>query len=255
MNPFKLILFLSILLIISMGVFLFRSNIFTITSIEVEIEKVGCVESDKIRDASNLLGQNFFLLNSSKLENDLKNKYVCIHKVNLSRYFPNKVKLFIFGREPAAILIVLKDGEATESAEATPSAEASSSAEGFVVDNEGVVYSNSIEQINAPYIYAGGLNLTVGQKIKDDFIGKILKILEKLKSFGVDVKETKIYSNSLLLTGAMPRIIFKLSDNIDTQIASLQLILNKAKIDGEILEFIDLRFDKPVVKFAPKKHG
>ncbi|MBI4038755.1 hypothetical protein HY384_02235 [Candidatus Daviesbacteria bacterium] len=50
-----------------------------------------------------------------------------------------------------------------------------------------------------------------------------------------------------------PRIIFRLSNSLDVQLASLQLILGKAKIDGSRLEFIDLRFDKPVLKFTPKE--
>ena len=50
-----------------------------------------------------------------------------------------------------------------------------------------------------------------------------------------------------------PKVFFRLDNEIDLQLASLQLILEKAKIDERILEFIDLRFDKPIVRFAPKK--
>ena len=159
-----------------------------------------------------------------------------------------------------------KEVEATQSGllerftqQATPSGESSNSAifadagENFLVDIQGVIYSNNPEGVNAPRIYVRDLKFTLGQTIKENIIKNILKIIDKLKTFGVSIKEVKIIKNNILLVDAVPRIIFKLDDKQEMQIASLQLILNKAKIDGSSLEFIDLRFDKPVVRFAPKK--
>lgn len=237
---------LALIIFILAGLAVFRSNLFIINSAAVQIEKIQCADQNQISNSSGIPGQNFFLLNSAKIENDLKGKYICIRKVEISRYFPNKVKLFVSGREAAAILIA--------SAEASPSAEASSSAQKLVVDNEGVIYSNDFEHIDAPLIFVSGLDLSLGQKVQDNLIGKALKILEKVNSFGINIKETKIYSDVLFLTGEGIQVFFKLSDNIDTQLASLQLILDKAKIDEDTLDFVDLRFDKPVVKIAPKKH-
>lgn len=265
-------LFLLVILIILSGFFLFRSNLFTVNSLAIQMEKTHCADENQIRDFSGVLGQNFLLINPANLESNLKNKFICIKTVDVSSNFPNKIKLFISGREPAAILIVLKNGEASESArileefsrtKATSSAEATPSAstnfytgepaEKFVVDNEGIIYSTDIEQISAPKIYISGIDVGIGEK-QDSLIHNGLRILEKVKNFALNIEETKIYSNNLLLTGNTTRVIFKLTDNIDTQIASLQLILDKAKIDNETLEFIDLRFDKPVVRFAPKQH-
>lgn len=269
----RLIFFASILLIVLAGSMLFSSNVVVINSVDVETEKVDCTDVYKIRESSGVLGQNLLLLDFKKIESDLKNNFLCIRKVEGLRIFPDKVRLLVIGREPAAILVLSKDQEATESGVlekfsevwATSSAEASPSAgfnffvegpvENFVVDNEGVVYSTDIEQINAPKVFVSGLNLNLGQKIKENLITNLLKILEKVRSFGIEARETKIYSNHLLLVNSMPRIIFRLDGKIDTQIASLQLILQKAKIDEDILEFIDLRFDKQIVRFAPKKNG
>lgn len=259
-----------ILVVVSISFLLIRSNIFIIRSVEAQLEKAACTDAEQIKNSSKLLGQNFFFINSSKVESDLKRKFLCIKSVKISRYFPNRVILQIFGREPAAILVMEKNEEVTageieefSKIESTPSAEASISAkfslsvegptENFLVDNDGVIYSNNIEQINAPRIYVSGLNLTLGQEVKENLIKGLLKILEKVKIFGVDVKDAKIYSKNILLINTKPKMIFKLDDKIDTQIASLQLILGKAKIDSAELEFIDLRFDKPIVRFAPKK--
>jgi hypothetical protein len=35
------------------------------------------------------------------------------------------------------------------------------------------------------------------------------------------------------------------------QVASLQLILHKAKIESALMESVDLRFDRPVVIYSP----
>lgn len=248
------------LLLIAFGLFIIRSNIFTVKSVDVALEKIGCVDEDKIRVASNLIWKNIFFINSHKIESDLKAGFICVKKVNLSRNFPNKVKLSITGREPAAILMLLKSDEATSSSEledftnveSTPSAQALPS-ESFAIDKEGIIYSSNVEQIDITRIYVSGFNLRVGQKINEKIIGNALKILEKIKLFGVNAVDTKIYSEKIFLINGATKIIFKLDDNIDPQIASLQLILNKAKIEQDLLEFIDLRFDKPVVKLAPKK--
>ncbi len=252
-----ILVFLVIFVVVSIYL-LFRANILIIRSIDVSTEKVECVDGEQVKAASKLLGKNFFFINSKKIEDDLKKNYICIKSVTISKFFPNKIKLDIFGREPAAILVVLRNEEASESSEleefskleSTMSAEAD---ESFLIDNEGILYSKNIEQVFAPKVYVSGLNLTLGEKIEKNLIRNLLKILEKLKIFGLNLTESKIYSENILLINSVPKIILVLEDKIDTQIASLQLIMNEAKINEENLEFIDLRFDKPIIRFAPKK--
>lgn len=259
LKPFKLFLPLLIILLLILTFFLIRSNIFTIKTVDVRLEKIACGDSNQIKDSSKALGQNFFLINSAKIESDLKKNYLCIKAVKISRYFPNKIKLQVFGREPYVILVVLKTEEATSSATLNQFIEASGSAiisfeqgeiENFVIDGEGIIYSQNIDQINIPKIY-----FPDDIKVESDLLKDVLKILERVKTFDLDTKEVKIYQRSILLVNAMPRVIFKLDANIDTQLASLQLILAQAKIDEANLEFIDLRFDKPIVRLAPKKNG
>lgn len=246
------------LLLIFSSFLIIRSNLFTIKSVDVSSEKVGCTDNEHIKNSSDLFGQNFFLINFSKLYYDLKKQFICIKNVTVKRQLPDRVKLFVFGREAAAILVELNSKQASLSGEleASNSASfnfsASDQTESFMIDSEGVIYSKNIEQINIPKIYISDLNLDVGQKLNEDYINNTLKILEKVKSFGIDFKEAEIYSERFLLISAAPKIIFKL-DELDAQIASLQLILNSSKIDNTSLEFIDLRFDKPVVRLAPKK--
>ncbi|KKS13713.1 MAG: hypothetical protein UU67_C0020G0034, partial [Candidatus Daviesbacteria bacterium GW2011_GWB1_41_5] len=56
-----------------------------------------------------------------------------------------------------------------------------------------------------------------------------------------------------LIIFAQYKVILSLQKDIPLQLASLQLITEKAKIDGRLIEVVDTRFNKPVVVYAPKK--
>jgi len=45
------------------------------------------------------------------------------------------------------------------------------------------------------------------------------------------------------------KIYFNLEEDMAFQLASLQLILNQDKIEKDKVEYIDLRFDKPVISY------
>lgn len=74
------------------------------------------------------------------------------------------------------------------------------------------------------------------------------KIYNKLISLNLEIKKVSVSSKNDLLVEGTYKIYFSLEKNIDFQLASLQLILNKAKIESDKVEYIDLRFERPVIK-------
>lgn len=258
----KIITVLSVVIFIILIFTIFRSDFFNIKVIDIQADNINCTDPTQIKNSTSLIGQNLFFLNSSKIEAGIKKKFLCIKDVEISKYFPNKVKLTLFKREPVALFISQKEEEnlgilekfsesvATSSAESSPSAKLNFSQgeiiESFIVDNEGVVFEKNVSRGDLPKVYFYGQNV---------MIDKIIKILQKVNTFGLDIKEAKVYSEKILLLNSKPKIIFKLGEREDVQLASLQLILSEAKIDDRELEFIDLRFDKPVIKTVPKKNG
>lgn len=228
----------------------FKSNKFTIKRIDIEAKNVSCADENQIKNSSGLLGQNFFLINSSKTENDLKKKFVCIKSAAVSKFLPDKIRLQISSREAFAVLAFLKNKEASFSA--TPSADEVS--DYYMADNEGVVFGKGVRDLNIPQIFIYNYEISIGQKLTGE-ISNALRILDKIKTLGIQINKAWIREGNFIITSSSPasQIIFRLSNDVDIQLASLQLILDKAKIDVSSLEFIDLRFDKPVVKFAPKK--
>lgn len=243
--------------IISFIFLIFKSGFFTIRRVEIDNSQIKCAGKDQIRDSVKLLGQNFFLIDSVRVENNLKKKFYCIKSAPISKTFPNKVKLQVLRRQPVAILAALKEKEASMSSLffniATPSA--IEIQDYYEVDSEGVVFSRGAEGLNIPKIYIHDLDISLGRKLESKLIGDSLRILEKNKTFRIAVSESWIFDKLFIIysDASKLKIIFRLNDQVDIQLASLQLILDKAKIDLKELEFIDLRFDKPVVRFAPKK--
>lgn len=247
------IILLSLVIFIILAIFL-RTNLFAIKTVDLETENTNCVSKDQIKKIINIFEQNFFLLKNQPIERNLREKFICIRRVNLAKSFPGKVKLKIFGREPVAKIFSLKDQMATESAQleniATPSANLQ---DGYLIDNEGVIFSKDSNNLEIPRILVLGSELSVGKKFDNNNLGDSLKIIEKVKELGISL-ETVVSGDNSVIIFSKPKIIFKL-DNIDPQIASLQLILRTAKIESNQLEFIDLRFDKPIVRMLPKKDG
>lgn len=257
----KFLAIFSVLFLVIISALIFHSGFLKITSIDVSLNKIGCTDADQIKKTSNLIGQNIILLDSSRISYEIKNKFVCVKDVNVRRKFPGKVDLNVAGRNPKAMLLMSRETVATESSLdriATPSARQSGDVNGFVVDEEGVVFAkgDATSYTDIPRIYDLNGNISLGQKIK--MISDALEVLDKITSFNLSFSESEILNGLFLIypRGTGPRIIFNLEDNLDTKLASLQLILGQAKMDGKDLEFIDLRFDKPIVKFAPKiKNG
>lgn len=244
-----------IVLVFSLIFFSIRSGWFTIKQVEVETTEVGCASYDQLKNASGLLGQNFFLINSSKIVGNLQKKLFCIKSAVVSKRFPDQVKLQVWGRQPFAVFISLKEKEASLSSLllniASPAAEQIESV--YTVDNEGAVFSEDVK-IASPKVYMYNLKTSLGGKLADAGISA-LKILDKVKTLGINVDSSWIYDDLFIVipNTVKPKIIFRLNNSTDVQLASLQLIFLEAKIDLKDLVFIDLRFDKPLIKAAPKK--
>lgn len=255
-NSFWEILLLIFVVIICIIIYLLlRSNLFTIQAAQVKSEKIDCTDENNLKEKSEVLGKNIFLLDEKNIEENIKKNFICIKSVNFSKVFPNRIKINVAGRNPVAQLISVKNFEVSVSAliENTATPSSNQKEDTYLSDNEGVVFSKA-DDLDIPKIYIFGHDLSLGNKLPDDYLQKSLNILNDLKNLGIDNKQTNIFNN-LFITTSVPKIIFRLDQDIRLQIASLQLILKIAKIDKVDLEFIDLRFDKPIVKFAPKKNG
>ncbi|MBI2599741.1 FtsQ-type POTRA domain-containing protein [Candidatus Daviesbacteria bacterium] len=230
-----------------------KSGFFNIKYTEILGNNLICADKDQITSSIDVQGQSLLFLDRNKVSNNILKKFICIKSASVLQIFPDKVKVELVGRIPDAMLFTLKNSEATTAGLleeiATPSAKAGMDA--YLMDQEGVVFAKTSERLDIPNVFLDE-DIMPGKKLDGNRGEKIFKVLVKIREFGLDNTTSQIYNNFLIVF-SLPKIIFNLNEDINAQIASLQLILKIAKIDHINLEFIDLRFDKPIVKFAPQK--
>lgn len=250
----KFIIGVGLSLVIFFIFVIFKSNYFKIKIINIKADNVSCVDENNLTERSTLLGNNFFFIDEQKIEDKLKKDFICIKNINFSKRLPSKIIIDIEGRKGVAVLATVKYSEASISSIieniATPPRILPK--DSFLVDDSGVVFVNNDGLTKLPRIDVVGLDIAVGFKFENDYLKKTLKIMNELEHLVIDNPSVLIL-NKFLISQSKPKIVFNLDENIDIQIASLQLILQKAKMDSEEFEFIDLRFDKPLVRIAPKK--
>lgn len=272
----RLFIFFLIIGLLSLIYIILGSDLFKVKALEINLEKVSCTDSLGIRNSTDLLGKRMFSVNTNILP-DLQRKYYCIKSVKVTKLLPNKLRLDISGREAVALIKILKPDEASASAKLdtdpmvatqTPIATNSSlldfsnlnSEKAFVVDEDGVFFDSDKQSFgpdgpknfNVPILYYYGENIKLGQKLQEGSVKNAVSILSKVKVFGIEIKDAKI-TGSDMITDSTPKLLFSLKADTDYELASLQLILEKAKMEDREIEFVDLRFSKPIVKYKAKK--
>lgn len=245
--------------------FALNSKIFKANRIDITLNKLSCVTVSEVKNNLPLVNQNIFTLSSDEILGQLGDKYPCIKQVFIHRLLPNNINLEFVGREAAlsfrptdlqeasisAVLNQLSQKVSTQSTQATGSVTEQTTNQ-FLVDSDGVVFATTSEMVYVPSILFWDNNLKVGDRLEQREISNLLSVFDKLKVFNLPITEVKIYPSRVLIISSTTTIIFDLNKDIQNQLAALQLILDKAKIDEENMVFIDLRFDNPVVKYAPR---
>jgi hypothetical protein len=276
----KLNIILLIILLISLSAFyfLYISDIFKVKEISVNPSNTSCTSESEIKKFTNLLGKSIFFVDSGWVNQKISERFNCIESAKLEKKFPNNLNINLSERKAASIvklikfnsippLVDLTESLASSSSEATPSSNTavgtnldfevneSSVSSKLLTDKEGFILLKVEDEnqfSNLPRIYLLGKDINFSKVIPNEFVGNTLKVLEKMNSLSKNVERVKIVDNSLFVKSE-EKIVFSLTKDILRQLASLQLILQKAKIESKQVEIIDLRFDKPVVVYSPKK--
>ncbi len=259
----KLLIFTTFIAILILTFLVFGSNLFKVNTVDITLNKINCVGIKELKAEVQIDNQNIFFVSARKILENTQNKYPCIKQLLVHPMVPNKVNLEFVGREAvlsfrptqleeASVSAILSQFQkiSTQSAQATPSA--AQSPNQFLVDSDGVVFAQTFETQYIPSILFWDMNLKIGTKLEHKQVADLVNIFDKLKVLSLPILEVRIYSSGNMLVHSSSIIIFNLNKDVQNQLAALQLILDKAKIDEEIMVFIDLRFDKPVVKYAPR---
>lgn len=263
-----------LIILVSLSLYtIFFSGVFNLHTVEFNPRQINCAPIGEIT-ASLPKNQNIIFIKAQQQANLIRAKFPCLESVNISKKFPDTILVHTTERKAAALLragvktappIVDLPVEATGEASASSSSaqpkvvidqfkiEESEYSQYFSVDAHGFILDeNPVTDTPLPlFYYLNDSELKVNEYLEKGVMENALKILEKIQEMQLIVQSAKIEDENLFIDGPL-RITFLLNKEIDAQIIPLQLILQKAKIDSEMIEKIDLRFDKPVVVYGKK---
>lgn len=230
-------------------------NFFTINKIVVKNDGAICLEEGDFVRSLRLLGKN--ILTAAKIdEKNLLDRYPCVKYFDVQKKLPNELVITAISRQPLAR--VAEYDLPLDLKEATPSSQTAlvdwsippSSSPYYIVDDWGVIF-NTTESTQSAVLYIANEQIKYGSKLSSEMFNKINLIFKKSAQINEDIQFGKIINDTMLVK-TNKKLVFSLSKDIDRQVASLQLILEKAKINGRSVDTIDLRFDKPVVIYGRK---
>lgn len=277
----KTTLFLIVLLLILLIVLLFRSNLLLVNQVWVEPNKTFCALETEVKNIGGFGGQQIVFINTSSAIEKIKKRFICIESVQIEKVLLNKVKIKLKERVPAAkVNIILQPNlENLKTQEASPSSESGrldfSVNENevnlqFLVDKLSFIFADNNdfardyfkEVSKIPEFFVISQAEKKGEFIKDKSTSAVLEILPKINALQVPIDRIKIDQNKILISGD-PDLVFSTNNDLNKQLASLQLILQKATMnstdplkkeeENRPIEMIDLRFDKPIVVYSSKK--
>lgn len=256
-----------IFLLTTAGYGLYQSKVLNIKSVEVRKTNISCATEQEIKDNLAIEGLNIFFIDTPILERKITTKFLCVNTVKLTKHFPGKIVIEVDGRAPVFIATVFKTRESSGSASlislleqiASPSAEASGSAKvsmeegkSFLINSDGGIFAGDTN-MDYPKVSFVDFDFIVGQRIDLNLVKQILTIFDKLKVLNVKFDDVRVYPTSDVVINSDHLIVLNIKEDVQKQLASLQLILEKAKIDNEELILVDLRFDKPIIRYGKKK--
>lgn len=198
---------------------------------------------------SELLNRNFFFLDFAGARRRFGADYPEFSYLFLQRDFPSVVKARVEERKPLAFVVrPLMLGP-----EATPSAESLVARGAYLIDEGGYLFRRASSwPTSLPYLYDNGEG-ELGQKpqLTGAFWRFSLKMLTGLKKLGLEVVAAEQDAKGLvrLSTDEGLAIYLSSAQEVERQLAVLQLIVEKYKIEGKRLREIDLRFKEPVVEY------
>lgn len=257
---FKILAFSIFIILIFLVVYVFFfSDFLKIKNIQINTIQTNCATKENILNNLSINDKNILLINQKQIKDKLKSKFQCIKVVEISRKLPSDITISVFGRQ-AVMIIDVRYTEASISGvidnlsqeDASQSAVSSSSGQLFLVDKEGELFAQKTIDINVPKVVYLNTDLRLESKLNKKYIHNLEDIFARFKELGLNIKEVSIYPPDSVLVVSLSNIIFNIQGDILKQLAALQLILGQAKIDKASMIFIDLRFDKPIVKYATR---
>lgn len=172
--------------------------------------------------------KNLLFLPTRHIELDLMEAYPELERIEVYKKFPQTLVIVASQRSPIARL---KTNNHT-----------------FILDKEGVVLPDSLAGGMLPTVFVDLPAVQVGKTITDPRIVLALAFLDALDE---SIRIETVFENdaSLQAKSGKTDIFIPQKGDAQTLAATLQTLFMGFRIKGSLPTVIDLRFDKPIVKF------
>lgn len=266
---FRLIKLVLVLLILGGVVVLVKqslANYFVVKKISASLDGVECGDYSTLSDDLKKAKTSILSFNQTLFSQTITNKYKCIDRVVVTKRLPDEIAIKLVGRKSIASLIPeasssgaidLKELESTSSSQTAIldfSQRNVDSLPKFLIDGSGFIFAENLISPNGPTIEVNGQSISLDRSFEPVLIQKTVLIVTRLRQLGIEPALIRIDRfNNLLIKDGDLKMVFWLDREINTQLASLQLILQASKIESSQIESIDQRFNKPVVTYGKSR--
>jgi len=195
----------------------------------------------KVKEHEYFAGQSIFKVNLKEQAQRLSKLYSGYEKVILKRFLPNKIIVDFIPRQALALLMLSDD---------------------FYVDRKGVLFQTVHQEIDDSYLpLIVGLEARIpyprsGLKCNEDSLQAILKFIHNLNNDSklaekIEIKEINLINvnDIFLFTINDCKINLGSAESLDKDLLILQRLISEINSDLDKIEYIDLRFREPVVKY------
>lgn len=217
------VVYVLLFFILSLGVYLIITRLFSIREISVVGDHIQ-ISIDQRRFPTTLL---FFP--TEKIRTELLAENPILADVRFERRYPHTLVITPTLRSPVAVLV-------------TPSRT-------VFIDARGYILSDADVAAGLPRIAAPISGIRIGQQLTDKRIAISLLFVEQAKDFMRVETITIADDGSVTAHGGKLDILFTQNEDIQTILTTLQTLFSGFRIKGTLPTVIDLRFDKPIVKF------
>jgi len=229
----KTILLLLVLIFLSaLGFWMFYTgSFFKVKTIFCQKGDYNC-HKNEILLFNQAIGQNIFLLKTKSLAETIYRNSPDYKEVLIKKKLPDQLMVTIIPRSAFALLEAGLEKK-------------------VVVDEGGYVLSDGDLADNLPRVLVRVLPVQ-GEKISDEKTLQALKLIKLVQGSFLDFKiidsSSKMDFTLFLSQGLVAT--FSAQKDLITQVDSLQYILRHSRMEDSKIQAIDLRFQKPVLKFA-----
>lgn len=199
------------------------NRIFTIRNVEVAGEGI------QIEVDATTLPRNLLFFPVGQVTQQLLRDYPLVGMVTIQKKYPNTLRITAVPRKPFVIAGIDR--------------------ETYLLDEQGIVLKQYPLETGLPLIRIAVGGVLPGVKISDPAVLASVNFIRETQNFVPIWEITLNDTTSLRAQTATMSIVFAQHADIPLLVRTLQTVIAGFRIKGTLPTYIDLRFDKPIVRF------